>query len=59
MRKSILLVLLVACAWLPAISTAQGSTGSIIGTVKDEQGGVLTGASVRVSSPALIGGAVR
>jgi hypothetical protein len=31
-------------------------TGALIGTVKDAQGGVLPGAVVRVSSPALIGG---
>jgi hypothetical protein len=35
---------------------AQGLTGTLIGTVKDEQGGVLAGARVRLSSPALIGG---
>ena len=31
-------------------------TGALIGTVKDTQGGVVPGAIVRVSSPALIGG---
>jgi hypothetical protein len=31
-------------------------TGALIGTVKDDQGGILPGALVRVSSPALIGG---
>jgi TonB dependent receptor/Carboxypeptidase regulatory-like domain len=31
-------------------------TGTLIGTVKDSQGGVLPGARVRLSSPALIGG---
>jgi hypothetical protein len=31
-------------------------TSALVGTVKDEQGAVLTGAVVRVSSPALIGG---
>ena len=38
------------------IAAAQGLTGALIGTVKDAQGGVLPGAIVRVSSPALIGG---
>jgi hypothetical protein len=38
-------------------ATAQTLTGSLIGTVRDSQGGVLAGASVRVSSPALMGGA--
>lgn len=58
MRKSLLLLLVVACALLPDIALAQGLTGTLIGTVRDEQGGVLAGASVRLSSPALIGGAM-
>jgi len=33
-------------------------TGALVGTVKDEQGNVLPGALVRVTSPALIGGPV-
>jgi outer membrane receptor protein involved in Fe transport len=36
--------------------TAQNLTGALVGTVKDEQGGVLAGALVRATSPALIGG---
>lgn len=36
--------------------TAQGLTGALIGTVKDAQGGVLSGAVVRLSSRSLIGG---
>ena len=43
----------VAVSQAPA---AQGLTGALIGTVKDEQGGVLAGARVTVSSPAVIGG---
>ena len=38
------------------MAAAQGLTGTLIGTVKDAQGGVLAGAVVRISSPALIGG---
>jgi hypothetical protein len=41
---------------LPAL--AQQLTGTLIGTVRDEQGGVLPGAAVTVSSPALIGGSL-
>src|SRR3977135_3839530 len=48
----------VALLLLPCIATAQGLTASLIGTVKDAQGGVLPGAVVRVTSPALIGGPV-
>src|SRR5262245_46741328 len=44
------LLLSVTAAW------AQGLSGALIGTVKDEQGGVLQGALVHVTSPALIGG---
>jgi hypothetical protein len=40
----------------PCRAAAQGLTGALIGTVRDAQGGVLPGAVVRVSSPALIGG---
>jgi TonB dependent receptor/Carboxypeptidase regulatory-like domain len=36
--------------------TAQILTGALVGTVKDEQGAALHGASVRLSSAALIGG---
>ena len=43
---------------LPASTGAQGLTGALIGTVKDEQGGALAGARVTISSPALIGGRV-
>ena len=53
-RKCLLLttflLLSVTTAW------AQGLSGALIGTVKDEQGGVLQGALVQVTSPALIGG---
>ena len=52
---------LLALAWLvsmPAFAAAQSLTGALVGTVKDEQGGVLTGARARMTSPALIGGPV-
>ena len=44
------------CVLLHLTAAAQGLTGALIGTVKDDQDGVLSGADVRVSSPALIGG---
>jgi len=44
------------CVFLPSAIAAQGLSGALIGTVRDAQGGVVQGASVRVSSPALIGG---
>ena len=45
-----------ACVCLASMTVAQGLTGALIGTVRDAQGGVVPGARVRVSSPALIGG---
>ena len=45
-----------SCILLPWIVAAQGLTGALIGTVKDDQGGALVGAQVRLSSVALIGG---
>lgn len=52
------LVLVTAALLLPGgMAAAQSLTGALIGTVLDEQGGVLTGARVTIASPALIGGA--
>ena len=51
-----LLVLLSVLALLPVRAAAQELTGSLAGTVKDPQGGLLSGAVVRVTSPALIEG---
>jgi hypothetical protein len=50
------MLLAAACMFLPSAIAAQGLSGALIGTVRDAQGGVVQGASVRVSSPALIGG---
>jgi hypothetical protein len=50
------LSLLGATLMAPAAAGAQGLTGALGATVKDEQGGVLPGARVTLSSPALIGG---
>ena len=38
------------------MAVAQGLTGTLMGTVSDERGGVLVGARVQLSSSALIGG---
>jgi hypothetical protein len=56
MRRYLLLFVTAACVLLSRTTAAQGLTGALIGTVKDVEGGVLKGAVVRVSSPALIGG---
>ena len=55
LRRSMWL-LCAACVVFLRVTAAQGLTGALIGTVKDAQGGVLPGAVVRVTSPALIGG---
>jgi hypothetical protein len=46
-----------ACVIAAHQASAQGLTGALFGTVRDEQGLALSGASVRVSSPSLLGGA--
>src|SRR5258705_2715672 len=55
-RRCLLPSVALACVLLPWIAAAQALTGALVGTVKDEQGAVLPGALVRVTSPALIGG---
>jgi hypothetical protein len=57
-RQTSVLLVLVAFLLLSGVAAAQGLTGALIGTVKDDQGGVLAGAAVRLDSPALIGGPV-
>ena len=48
--------LIVGCL-VPQVPAAQGLTGSLVGRVTDEQGALIQGATVRLSSPALMGGA--
>ena len=55
MRRRVLF-LVTACLLHTHAAGAQTLTGMVIGTVKDAEGGVLSGAVVRISSPALIGG---
>src|SRR5688572_22708320 len=54
-RRSVLTTV-TALALLRLEAHAQGLTGTLICTVTDAQGQVLSGASVRLASPALIGG---
>ena len=56
-RLATAFVLSLALDPLPALG--QGLSGSLSGSVKDEQGGTLAGATVTVSSPSQIGGAQR
>lgn len=57
MVRLVSLVFIIALSLVvPRTAYAQALTGTLIGTVQDEQGGVVPGAMVRVSSRALIGG---
>jgi hypothetical protein len=49
----------IACILLAHVAAAQGLTGALIGSVKDGEGGVLSGAVLRITSPALIGRELR
>jgi hypothetical protein len=55
-RRCSLFLLLALSLLAPRPGLPQGLTGSLIGTVRDEQGGVLPGAQVTLTSPSLIGG---
>jgi hypothetical protein len=57
-HRRLVLLAVAVCLLLSRTAAAQGLTGTLIGTVKDEQGAVLAGARVTISSPALIGGPV-
>ena len=57
-RQRTVLSVLLALVLLHGVAAAQGLTGALIGTVKDDQGGVLANAVVRLGSPALIPGLV-
>jgi outer membrane receptor protein involved in Fe transport len=57
-RKTALALTLLSLLILGSFTAeAQTITGTLFGTVRDESGGVLPGATVSIASPALIGGA--
>jgi carboxypeptidase family protein/TonB-dependent receptor-like protein len=56
MRRSVLILLVVGATLQPFAADGQGLNGALVGTVKDEQGAAISGASVRLTSRALIGG---
>jgi len=49
-------IIAAACMLAAQHVSAQGLTGALFGTVRDEQGAVLSRATVRVTSPSLLGG---
>src|SRR4029453_10780622 len=53
------LTFLASLLIVPATGSAQGLPGAIVGTVKDPDGAVVPGATVRLSSPALLGGGLQ
>lgn len=55
-RGCLLFLLFAANLLTPQNGMSQGLTGTLIGSVRDEQGGVLPGAQATLTSPALIGG---
>ncbi len=55
-KRRILGVVTAVWLLLPAAARGQTLTGALIGTVRDEQGGAIAGAQVRLVSPALIAG---
>jgi hypothetical protein len=55
-RRSLTLLALALAVLVPVVSSAQVTTGVLMGAVRDESGAVLPGATVSITSPALIGG---
>jgi len=58
MRSRVIGLVACACLLQAHVATAQGLAGALIGSVRDAQGEVVSGAIVRLSSPALMGGPV-
>ena len=57
-RQAVVHFSIAVCVLVPRVAIAQGLTGALIGTVQDDQGAVLPGASVRITSAALIGSGI-
>src|SRR5689334_16787584 len=53
--KWLLLPLALIASWIAPLAVAQETTAGIQGTVRDATGGVVAGATVEMTSPALIG----
>ena len=54
--RFVVVALLLRMTFAPGLVSGQGLSGSLNGSVKDEQGGVLAGAVIILASPAQIGG---
>src|SRR5215470_48925 len=55
-RTWFIVIFAVACVPFSLVAVGQTLTGTLIGTVRDEQGAAIPGGQVRVTSPALLGG---
>jgi carboxypeptidase family protein len=55
-RPRVLLFAVLVLGLIARVSAAQGLTGAMVGAVTDQQGALLAGATVQLSSPDLIGG---
>ena len=55
-HEHVFLSAVLACVLLRGLTAAQGLTGVIYGAVSDVQGAAISGAVVRLTSPAMIGG---
>jgi TonB dependent receptor-like, beta-barrel/Carboxypeptidase regulatory-like domain len=55
-QRTLLPLVAAGCVLMLRVAAAQGLTGTLIGTVKDEQELVVAGARVSISSPARMGG---
>src|SRR5215218_6333487 len=54
MRRLVILAGVAALALFPAVTSAQETTATIAGVVKDASGGILPGVTVEAASPELI-----
>src|SRR5438046_1716545 len=59
MKKQRVLVFAALYFLTAGIAAGQALTGTLIGSVRDAQGAVLPGASIRLSSPSLLGSPAR
>src|SRR5258705_11859659 len=57
-QRALRVLVLIWFVLVASTAAAQVLTGSLAGTVRDESGGVLPGATVRANSPSVIGGSV-
>jgi hypothetical protein len=55
-RACFIVTFAAACVLLSQVAAAQSLTGTLIGTIRDEQGAAIPGVRTSITSPALLGG---